>query len=465
MQTFKFMNESVDVYSPQGAPSGGVDVTGSRGTEVAVARPTIAPVATPVSPATTATVPTTSSTDFRNQINRLYGSVQDAKANVPGIWDTAGMISSATDTTKIYDDYRTKLAQRRDQEIKSINESYDTAKYDLGQAQTNETGVQSMGLARIGGFDSASGQNLLVKLDQSHRREQAALMAKRDAAIRAAENAYTDKDFELLSKKQAEIRQIDQDIYSRQKDFADYVLKLQDNERADLQMQQQQAEFDYKKKRDLLADQEAARTFAYDKNISTPFYVMGGIGYDTSTGEALSYDEYIARGGSPDFSNAMTVDPNSEMERDYIVKLAQAYPDAPIDPFRDSLQAARDKIKQSRIYAKEVYIAPRDTPDTPEKVLRGDFIAGAEEYFRDSKGKDGKVNPDEYRSAMNEFIRNGYGGRDDFFQEFPPSLWIAPENLVGDLSLEYEVPHQKPKPKVSNDNPFASTLGVTKSNP
>ena len=69
MQTFKFMNESVDVYSPQGAPSGGVDVTGSRGTEVAVARPTIAPIATPVSPVTTPTAPTTSSTDFRNQIN------------------------------------------------------------------------------------------------------------------------------------------------------------------------------------------------------------------------------------------------------------------------------------------------------------------------------------------------------------------------------------------------------------
>lgn len=120
-------------------------------------------------------------------------------------------------------------------------------------------------------------------------------------------------------------------------------------------------------------DQELADA-RYKLANSYEFYKFPGspLVYSTASGDGISYDQYIAMGGDPNFSNIFEIKPQGvNDERTLVLDIAKKYPDAGILP-SDSLLVAQEKQKNSAIYQKAVLIkkpsvdgSPRTTPPTP----------------------------------------------------------------------------------------------------
>lgn len=101
-----------------------------------------------------------------------------------------------------------------------------------------------------------------------------------------------------------------------------------------------------------LQQQKEDRSNALMAGVNTKFFKYPGsdLVYDTTTGEGVTYDQYIARGGKADFSNITEFNP---METQQVLEMASQYPDAGITP-RDTLQSAQAKLRNSRIYQEKV---------------------------------------------------------------------------------------------------------------
>lgn len=395
----------------------------------------ITPVPAPAVPVAAPTTTVSTSDPARSNYSAIEQAIAKLSGNPPAV-PGAPTNTPLSSNQALLEERRSELQRRRDQEIERLGKEFDSAKASQGQAQKSETGTSSMGLARIGGFDSASGQAVLTNLQRVHEGEQQDLLNKRQAAIAQAQNAYNDKDFALAQLQLEDAREAEKLIYDRQKDFINLSLQLKGEQRADLNSQLQQAQFEYGKQRDKVQDQRQAAEFAMKHNISKPFYVIGGIRYDTSTGEALSNDEYIKRGGDPNLqTNVQVIEPGSEMERQFVIDLANKYPDAPIDITNDDVATARSRIAGSRIYQDQVR-PPQGSSGDSKSAIMATFLSSAKSVLDAQKAEsvDHKANPDTYRENKAAYVSAG-GKVADWFQMFPPEVYIAPENRKGDLDI------------------------------
>lgn len=420
-----------ELITQNGTTVGGYDSTG----KAAYFGGPPAPTTTAVAPVAAPTTTVSTSDPARNSYSAIEAAINQFYNNTPAV-PGSPTNSNLSDGQAMLEARRTELQMRRDKEIERLGREFDSAATSQKQGQRSETGTSSMGLARIGGFDSASGQAVLTNLQRVHEGEQQDLLNKRQAAIAQAQNAYNDKDFELARLQLQDARDSEKLIYDRQKDFINLSLQLRGEQRADLNSQLQQSQFEYGKQRDKLQDQRQATEFAMKHQIGTGFYFVGGIGYDTSTGEALSKEEYIARGGDPNFKNNVTViEPGSELERQFVVDLANKYPDAPIDIKNDDVATARSRIAGSKIYQDQVRPPSSGSGDS-KSALMATFLSSAKSVLDAQRqdSKDGKVNPDTYRENKAAYISVG-GNATDWFQMFPPEVYIAPENRKGDLDV------------------------------
>lgn len=132
------------------------------------------------------------------------------------------------------------LAERRANEIAGIKTEFDIAKgaQEVGQERdfaSRATSLITSGGGFLGGTQSQQG--VLQNLRGTHETEKTALMAKREAAILAANTAYEDKDFALARELSKNAKEMQNEIYRRQKDYADQTLALTRENRA-------QTEFD-----------------------------------------------------------------------------------------------------------------------------------------------------------------------------------------------------------------------------
>lgn len=373
-----------------------------------------------VAPGTSQT--TTTSDPVRKALDSLNTGITSSTTkplNVP--------FNGATynDAQSFYTAREKELQQRKDDEIARLTKEFDAAQVSQGDAQRKETGTSSMGLARIGGFDSASGQAVLTNLERVHVQEQQALISKRQAAITQAQQAYEDKDFALAESQLKEAKDAEQKIYDRQKDFVNLTLQYKQDQRSDLQFQFQKSQADK-------VDARAAVDFALQHGIDKPFYVAGGVGYDSSTGEKLSYEEFIKRGGKPDFSNAHLITPGSEEDRAFVAKMRETYPDAGIVP-TDTTEQATAKIKKSAIYRKDTYIAPVGGYTGAKTAAQSKILTDAASAFDASKGSDGYIDPNLYRQKRREYIAAG-GSPSDFYAVLAVGQYIAPTNRKEDLT-------------------------------
>lgn len=315
-QTYKFMNESVDVASgipvvgqsavvdgPRSNSIPGEAVIGSRGTEVVTARNPFA-AGSPITTAPGSGTTTSSSGSFAEAVVNLGNSINSAQTNVPATgFLTPNDVSLANEQKAAsqarYEEQRTNLDKQREQAIRELEAQFGRAEQSLGQAHRNETGSSSLGLARMGGFDSASGQAVLTNLATTQRAEMQALMDKRDSAVNAAKNAYNEKQFAAAKALADEVKDIDKEIYDRAKDFANYTLQLRSQARQDAQFQLDTYKEQRQIEKDTFEKQKKAADFALDYGIKTPFYQIGKTIFRSDMMEPVSLAQYQEMTGQP----------------------------------------------------------------------------------------------------------------------------------------------------------------------
>lgn len=142
---------------------------------------------------------------------------------------------------------REALERRRADEVAGIHAGFDVVKADTELAQKRETGATSMDLARAGGYlgVTASQSGVMQNLVMLQRQEMLALEAKKNEAIRAANNAYEDRDFELAKELLASARDLEKQVFDRRNQFLDSQLKIMGEERAQKQEQRLTDQFKY----------------------------------------------------------------------------------------------------------------------------------------------------------------------------------------------------------------------------
>jgi hypothetical protein len=157
------------------------------------------------------------------------GMIDVNKANV----DNTQLTQNHSDYLALLDNQNNQLETRRQNEINSINSSFDTAGTRLKQNQASETGTYTSTLARIGGYlgNSASATGAMVNLNQTHVNQVNDLEAKRQAAIQEANNAISDKQFEIARAKISEAKDYTKAIQdSKQKFFENNQQVIKDQQ-------------------------------------------------------------------------------------------------------------------------------------------------------------------------------------------------------------------------------------------
>ena len=117
----------------------------------------------------------------------------------------------------------------------AINSGFDSLKTGQTDQQNREVGQTSVGLAAAGGYlgYSGSGTGVMLSLTKSHRAEMQALEAKRQQAIADARAAAANKRFDVVRLKAQEIKDLDNETYSRQEDYNKKVKEVADKETAE----------------------------------------------------------------------------------------------------------------------------------------------------------------------------------------------------------------------------------------
>ncbi len=176
---------------------------------------------TPVAPAATNN-PISSSTNYRNNVGALNTEIESK-------YKDATLSKSQRDAERLLEAERSRMKADYEADIGGIKSAYEEAARLQGERQTKDYAGRSTGLVTSGGgFLGAtqSQQGVLQNLSNDFEEEKGALMAKRDAALQSARSAFRDKSFKLATEQLKLAKDTEQELYNRQKDFADQKLTL-----------------------------------------------------------------------------------------------------------------------------------------------------------------------------------------------------------------------------------------------
>lgn len=234
---------------------------------------------------------------------------------------------------------RTALAQRRDAELSGINTEFDIAQKAQEAGQNSDyasraTSLVTSGGGFLGATQSQSG--VLQNLKNSFDAEKTALVTKKEAAIRAAQNAYDDKDFALAREMTTNAINLEKEINNRQTSFADQQLKIASENRA-------QTTFDM----GITADKVKSYSILNDAQFSQ------------LTPAQLSESDY---GHYPGYTAAVHKLTQQEASSQ-IASLASKYPSAGITS-QDSFDIAQEKIRNSKEYKLDIAKSEADLRNT-----------------------------------------------------------------------------------------------------
>ena len=173
------------------------------------------PVVTPP-PASLDTDPVIGGTSVANQNNAIGLDLEALRAR-------------STDSQNLIRGEMELLEARRREETARIEASFKEAERIQGARQEKDFAGRATGLVTGGGGflgTTQSHQGVLQNMRDTFENERNALMAKRDTAIREAENAYSDKRFDLAQSLINEAKATEQEIHDRQREFASDQLAL-----------------------------------------------------------------------------------------------------------------------------------------------------------------------------------------------------------------------------------------------
>ena len=181
--------------------------------------------------------------------------------------DISSESDSATNDLTFIQQWREELEKQRQARINEINAQAEVDRRNTQSSQQGEVGSFNLGLAGMGALGrTVSGTSALQKQAATHREELAALDAKRQAAINAAQSAYTAKDFEAAQyylKSAQDLRAQRQSAYQ----------KLLDNEMKVAQESRTQSEYELTYQQSI-ADQLAGSLVDDSGNMPTDQEIM-----------------------------------------------------------------------------------------------------------------------------------------------------------------------------------------------
>lgn len=174
------------------------------------------------------TNPVISGTAVKNDINALGNDITTMTNN-------AGLTASNEASNKLLTDRMNQMDEAYKADIGGIKTAYEEANRLQEERQGRDYAGRSTSLVTSGGgFLGAtqSHQGVLQNLTDTFTNEKNALMAKRDAALQAARDSYDGKAFAIAKEQLDLAKNTEQEIYNRQKDFAEQKLSLARENRA-----------------------------------------------------------------------------------------------------------------------------------------------------------------------------------------------------------------------------------------
>lgn len=265
---------------------------------------------------------TTTSDPATNYVNNLGNDINTGATTPPIISTGTGagqvgydpnkdpaVIKALEDAEEARVKRQNELKTQRDKEIERLTGEKATEAQKLSEVQANETGSSTRNLLYLQqGGQSASAQAYLNQLEVSHTREMTALNAKYNTAIQQAQNAFTDKDFELAKYYADQAKTIKDDAYKRNQDFIDNVLKIHTSAVND-------AKFALDEDKNQQQLRQDIRDFNQKIGNTQPFYELAGTVFNSLTGEFYSTkEEFLKAGGKEDMSNVFSVKPNENKQ-------------------------------------------------------------------------------------------------------------------------------------------------------
>ena len=176
-----------------------------------------------------------------NSSNPIIDSSATTNTNNATGADIKGLIDAAALEKTAIENERLSREASKNATLEGINTEFDLAQKLQGETQGKEYAGRATGLVTAGGGflgGTQSHEGVLANLQKTFDSEKTALLAKKFAAINAAKTAWEDKDFALARQLATDAKNLQQDIYNREKDFADQQLSIAKEARA-------KQEFDY----------------------------------------------------------------------------------------------------------------------------------------------------------------------------------------------------------------------------
>ena len=143
--------------------------------------------------------------------------------------DITGLQSAYSQSNAIYLAEQQRIGALRGEAIDTINKTYEGDKIAQENSQTKDFASRATSLITSGGGylgATQSQQGVLQNLQATFQAEKMALMTKRDAAINAANQAYAEKDFAIAKEMANNAKDLQKEIYQREKDFSDQAIKI-----------------------------------------------------------------------------------------------------------------------------------------------------------------------------------------------------------------------------------------------
>lgn len=179
---------------------------------------------------------TSSSTTARADVNALGNVIKTLQAEIPSP-DEAKLRELGERESRAIQAERDVLSARRDAEIAGINSSFGVLETQTKGDQKREYAGRSTGLVTSGGgFLGAtqSQEGVLQNMSVTHRNELTAIESKKQAAIQAARNAFSDKDFALARDQVKLAREAEKEAIAARRQFAQDQLSVVQEMRAEL---------------------------------------------------------------------------------------------------------------------------------------------------------------------------------------------------------------------------------------
>jgi hypothetical protein len=185
--------------------------------------------------------PAITSTETRSGYDALGNEIQNKLKDNITQYDSDAYRDASAAIQKSLDQRMKDLERIYQGDVGGIKSAYEEASLIQGKRQEKDYAGRATQLVTAGGgFLGAtqSQQGVLQNLTETFQQEKNALMAKRDAALQEASNAFAENSFNIAQLKLKEAKDTEQELYNRQQDFNAQQLDLAKENRA-------QTEFEY----------------------------------------------------------------------------------------------------------------------------------------------------------------------------------------------------------------------------